>query len=105
MHKGLLAGNPERIMAFSWIRVLGCLAIVILHTANVAEILYRDQISYANRTITMGVVYCMMWAVPSFLMVTGALLLDPEREISLKKIYTRYLPRKLRLLPIMYPVL
>jgi len=32
-------------------------------------------------------------AVPLFLMCSGALFLDPERELSLKKLYTKYLPR------------
>lgn len=34
-----------------------------------------------------------MWAVPCFVMVTGALLLDPQREISLKKLYGKYILR------------
>ncbi|MCR5109234.1 MAG: acyltransferase [Lachnospiraceae bacterium] len=84
-----------RILAFSSIRVVACIAIVILHTFNVAEILYRDQILNTDRMITMAVVYCLMWAVPCFLMVSGALLLDPSREIPLKKIYCVYLPRVL----------
>lgn len=34
-------------------------------------------------------------AVPIFLMVTGALMLDPERELSLKKLWIRNIPRLL----------
>lgn len=34
-------------------------------------------------------------AVPLFLMASGALLLDPARELSLKKLYTRNFPRLL----------
>lgn len=33
--------------------------------------------------------------VPLFLMATGALMLDPNRELSIKRLYTRYLPRLL----------
>ena len=32
-------------------------------------------------------------AVPLFLMCSGALFLDPARELSIKKLYTKYLPR------------
>ena len=41
----------------------------------------------------MGMVYCMMWAVPCFVMVTGALLLNPEKEITYKKLYGKYILR------------
>jgi len=34
-------------------------------------------------------------SVPLFLMASGALLLPPERELSVKKIYLRYFPRSL----------
>lgn len=34
-------------------------------------------------------------SVPIFLMVTGALMLDPQRELSLKRLWTRYIPRLL----------
>ena len=33
--------------------------------------------------------------VPLFLMVTGALMLRPDKELTLKRLYTRYLPRLL----------
>lgn len=35
------------------------------------------------------------YCVPVFLMMSGYLFLDPKRNISVKKIYTRYLPRLL----------
>lgn len=35
------------------------------------------------------------YCVPVFLMISGYLFLDPERDIPVKKIYTRYLPRLL----------
>lgn len=44
---------------------------------------------------------CLFWgsvsraAVPLFLMASGALLLDPARELTLKKLYTRNFPRLL----------
>lgn len=44
---------------------------------------------------------CLFWnalarpAVPLFLMASGALLLPPERELTLKKLYTHNLPRLL----------
>ena len=37
--------------------------------------------------------FIMMWAVPCFVMVTGALLLNPDKEITVKKIICRYVFR------------
>lgn len=37
----------------------------------------------------------MMWAVPCFVMVTGALLLDENREVSFDKLFNKYILRAL----------
>ena len=60
---------------------------------NISEILYRDNISRNTDFLSMLTVYLMMWAVPVFVMVTGALLLDPSRIITFKHLYTRYISR------------
>ena len=85
----------KKILGFSYLRALACIAIIVLHTVNVAEILYKDQITDAQYTASMAVVYCLMWAVPCFVMVTGALLLDPARPVTLRKIFSRYIVRVL----------
>ena len=71
------------------------MAIVLMHTLNISEILYRNEISeFEQRTALTGVC-CLMWAVPVFVMVTGALLLDPGKNISVKKILSKYVLRML----------
>ncbi|MBQ4258543.1 MAG: acyltransferase family protein [Clostridia bacterium] len=77
----------------SFLRAVACAAIVILHTVNSAAILYRVNISKSAYGISMAVVESLSWAVPCFLMVTGALLLDPKRELPLKKLFSRYILR------------
>ena len=79
----------------SFLRAVACVAIVVLHTVNSAAILYEGRISRVDYGVSMAVVEALAWAVPCFLMVTGALLLDPAREISLKKLFTRYILRVL----------
>ena len=83
----------KRTNYYSYIRAIACMAIVLLHTADASVMLYGDAISSVQKTVSMGMVYCMMWAVPCFVMVTGALLLDPARELSLKKRFTKYIAR------------
>ena len=82
-----------KIRSYCYLRVAACLAIVLLHTANISELLHRDAITVAQRAHAMGIVYCMMWAVPVFIMVSGALLLDPARHVTMKRIMTRYVKR------------
>ena len=79
----------------SYLRILACFGIVLLHTVNVAELLYAGQISAFADTVSQAVLNCLRWAVPCFVMITGALLLDPEKEIPLKKNYGTYLVRVL----------
>ena len=83
----------QRTNYYSYLRAMACAAIVLLHTVDSAVLMYDGQISVTARTVSMAVVYCMMWAVPAFVMVTGALLLDPAREIPMKKLYGKYVLR------------
>lgn len=81
----------RKIAGYSNIRALACMAIVILHTFySVAGL---QSMTPALRTGAYMVRNAMFWAVPCFVMVTGALLLDPSREVTWRKILGRYLPR------------
>lgn len=80
-------------MGYCYLRAAACIAVVTLHTVNVAEILYRDQLTTAQLTSSLAVVYALMWAVPCFVMVSGALLLDADRSVTLEKIFKKYLLR------------
>ena len=70
-----------------------CIAIVLLHCVNSARIYHADTVTPAQVVGSFAVVSDLMWAVPCFLMVTGALLLDPAREITAKKIFGKYIRR------------
>lgn len=84
-----------RIRYLSYIRAVACIAIVILHTVDAALMLYGDQLPQAEQTAAKSVVYCMMFAVPAFVMVTGALLLKKERNVTLKVVFGKYILRVL----------
>ena len=82
-----------RILQFSYLRTCACLAIVVLHTVFAANTYQLDTLNSGQNTVSRMVENNMMWAVPVFLMVTGALLLDPEKEISIGRILRRYAGR------------
>lgn len=83
----------KKILYLSYLRAVACISIIILHTVDVAVILYQDQITNGERIASLSVVYCMMWAVPCFVMVTGTLLLNKERTVTIKDVFRKYILR------------
>ena len=73
------------------LRAVSCIAVVILHTALTAAGSF--ELTDGQRMWTMLLRNMMLWAVPCFIMVTGALLLDPGRNVSYKKLVFQYVKR------------
>ena len=90
-----LRGSKERVSQFSYIKTAACFAIVLLHCYNSARVYHAETLTDGQVTTAFAVCASLMWAVPCFLMVTGALLLDREREIPLKKLFGKYIARML----------
>ena len=88
-----LRASGNRVSQFSYIRVIACFAIVLLHCVNSARVYHADAISAAETTAAHAACAALMWAVPCFLMVTGALLLDRERVIPASKLFGKYIRR------------
>lgn len=95
MHRACFIIDMKKIHYLSYLRAVACIAIIILHTVDVAVILYQDHITNGERIASLSVVYCMMWAVPCFVMVTGALLLSKDRTITIKDVFGKYILRVL----------
>lgn len=81
------------IDAFSYIRILACFFIILLHTLFASNVYFQETITGGELLATKIAENLLMWAVPCFLMVTGVLLLDPDRELPLEKVFRRYLRR------------
>lgn len=89
-----------RNYGFSYLRAVACLGIVILHTVNGAVSTFgQETLSFWN-VVYRSIQNNMMWAVPCFVMITGALLLDPRREVTFSKLFTKYILRVLEALGI-----
>lgn len=88
-----ISANTFRVHSFSYLRAAACFAIVLLHTVFCAVSLFPEEASATQALLSNIVVNNMMWAVPCFLMVSGALLLNPERPVTVKKCLTKYIPR------------
>lgn len=69
------------------LRVISIAAVVVIHTA--AQ--YWSSLSVTSYEWNMANVFdgAMRWAVPVFVMISGALFLDPKKEQPIKKLYSK----------------
>ena len=85
--------QSKRICYLSYIRAIACIAIIVLHMFASASILFGEQIGVRVNAYSRAISNIMMWAVPCFVMTTGALLLDADRKITYKKLFGKYILR------------
>lgn len=80
-------GQRKTIQSFQWMRALGALGIVVLHAISTAQNTGAYDISDVER-LRDGIIciVCGRWCVPVFFMMSGALLLDPKREMGWPKL-------------------
>ncbi|MGI6736267.1 MAG: acyltransferase [Anaerovoracaceae bacterium] len=81
------------IDAFVYLRIAACFGIVVLHSLFATTVYYDDSLAQGQLYGAAAAEHLLMWCVPCFLMVTGALLLDPQREVPLEKLFGRYIRR------------
>lgn len=93
INNGSTGVSAGRVSQFSYIRTAAAFAIVLLHCFNSSRVYLADTLSEAETTTAYAACSALMWAVPCFLMVTGALLLDRERVIPAKKLFGKYIRR------------
>ncbi|WP_346670985.1 acyltransferase [Faecalicoccus acidiformans] len=90
--------KQEPIYSFYYLRTISCLGIVLLHFMSGAIGLYGSVISQNELLISQIILNLLLWCVPCFVMITGALLLDKNKQLSLDKILKRYVLRILEAL-------
>ena len=78
---------------FSHLRIFACLGIILLHMLFASNVYFPGSMALSDTVLTKAGENLLMWAVPCFLAVTGALLLDPSREVSMHQLFHRYIRR------------
>lgn len=84
--------NPAPLAYTSYLRVVAITAVVLLHTAGLTygnDALRHTSVWWVASVAT----FSTKWAVPTFVMVSGALLLRPPGERSATQFYRRRLSR------------
>ncbi|MBQ9610603.1 MAG: acyltransferase [Lachnospiraceae bacterium] len=78
---------------YEYMRVFAILAVLLIHFTYMGILQYSDTASAVQLIIYNGIKNLMLWAVPCFLMLSGTLLLDQNKEINFKKLYNKYIKR------------
>ena len=88
------ASPPRRSAAYDCLRATACLFIILMHTARSTQLMYPGRMTVlANAAASQVLIDLQYWAVPCFIMVTGALLLQPDKQIGYKKLFGKYIAR------------
>ena len=83
--------TEQRIQYLDVLRILACLAVIVMHVAKGRIGNYEigtDKWLFLNTFDSIS-----RFAVPVFVMISGALFLDPQREWNARKMYTKNLVR------------
>lgn len=85
--------KENRIYGLSYVRAIACIGIIFIHAIYSAIVLFGKDLSLAEHIAYRSILNNLMWAVPCFFMVTGILLLNPEKEIAYGKLFKKYIAR------------
>ena len=85
--------KQERIQYLDLLRFSAIIAVIFLHVA--AKGYYSLTVNTQNWYIAAVCDCLVRWAVPMFVMISGALFLRPEKEITIKDIFLKYIRRLL----------
>lgn len=79
--------GSKRIIYLDMLKVISCIAVVLIHATAVGF----TEIDISSTGWKMSAVFNLIsrFAVPVFVMVSGALFLDKDKEVSVKKLYTK----------------
>ncbi|MCQ2570846.1 MAG: acyltransferase family protein [Candidatus Saccharibacteria bacterium] len=84
--------KKKRIGYLDALRVIAALAVIIIHV-SAARWNAAPSIHSNHMFITMVLNTITRWAVPLFVMISGALLLDPKKPFSIRKFYRKNILR------------
>lgn len=79
--------NNKRVLYLDILKIISCIAVVIIHVT-------ADGFNFMNiNTVSWSVVAAfnvmVRFAVPIFVMVSGALFLNPERKLDIKRLWKK----------------
>lgn len=83
----------EKNERIEYLRAIAVFAVVLIHTVNSGLIYSGENHTALVFAFFNGIRDWAYWGVPVFLLITGQLLLDPQKVITVSKIYKKYIFR------------
>lgn len=83
--------KQERLIHIDILRILACFSVIMLHSA--AQYWYGLPVTDKNWLVINSYDAVVRFGVPLFVMISGALFLDANREIDVKRLYTHNILR------------
>lgn len=77
--------NQNRNVSYDLLRILAAFSVVMLHSA--AQFWYELPVTGTEWKIVNAYDACSRFGVPVFVMLSGAIFLDPARELDVKRLY------------------
>jgi len=81
----------KRVKYLECLRVLSTIAVVFCHLGATAQTDYAGDFVSGKGIFYRSVTNVLHFCVPCFFMISGALLLNPEKDISIEKLLKRYI--------------
>lgn len=83
--------TEHRLLNYDILRIIAAFSVVMLHSS--AQSWYDLPVTDTNWLITNSYDALFRFGVPIFVMISGALFLDPGREVNIKKLFTHNICR------------
>lgn len=80
-----------RVVFYDILRVLSIFAIIIMHV--IGNTINTLGLEGTAANVYNSICQLMYFAVPMFIMISGALFLNPDKEVDIKKLYKKYVLR------------
>ena len=84
--------SSNRLIYFDLMRIVACFCVIVIHVG-----VYNQTDSFGNRDLQLlsmnfyGII--SRWAVPCFVMLSGIMFLNRNKDIPLRKLYFKYISR------------
>lgn len=87
----IVENKKERLIYLDVLRVIAIFSVIIFHVIeNTLNTFFMDGNSAVVYNIIAQITY---YAVPLFIMISGTLFLNPEKEITIKELYSKYIKK------------
>lgn len=91
MNNNKTVRNTERLVHYDIMRVIACFCVIVIHISICDS--NPDTSLSIDSVITSIYPVLSRWAVPCFLMISGVMFLDKNKDIPIKKLYGKYILR------------